>query len=204
MRKRLPDKQVIKRSVKKQIGIFVDGPSLDRATRRLKKRIDFAALLKGLSEGLTPIVIRYYTILPYEDDSRHHAFLDAVEHAGFSVVVKRLPPKGVERQVTIDVEMATDIMAFALGQNVLPVGSLEGGQMAPFEKTVAETNETKPTMRSVTIVCPSREITYPLSLLKEYGVDSVSVDFSELTKKNALKSASKFMDLSGSTTIWKE
>ncbi len=168
-----------------------------------RKELTLQFPLKGLSEGSTPIVIRYYTILPYEDDSRHHAFLDAVEHAGFSVVVKRSYLRVLNGKDK-DVEMATDIMAFALGQNVLPVGSLEGGQMAPFEKTVAETNETKPTMRSVTIVCPSREITYPLSLLKEYGVDSVSVDFSELTKKNALKSASKFMDLSGSTTIWKE
>src|SRR5690606_8296126 len=54
---------------------------------------------------------------PYEDDSRQRAFLDAVRRAGLQVVVKRLPPKGITRQVSVEVEMASDIVAFGLGQN---------------------------------------------------------------------------------------
>jgi hypothetical protein len=106
---------LIKKKEKRIVGIFIDGVNLDRATRRVSKRVDLSALVRGVSSGSTPVVARYYTVIPHEDDSRQHAFLDAVARAGLTVVVKRLPPKGVERQVSTDIEMASDIVAFSLG-----------------------------------------------------------------------------------------
>lgn len=110
-------KGIIKRSERKKLGLFIDGTGLDRATRRINRKVDLSALVRGVTSGSVPVVARYYTLIPYEDDSRQRAFLDAVSRAGLTVVVKRLPPKGVTRQVSVDVEMAADIVAFALGQN---------------------------------------------------------------------------------------
>ena len=94
---------VIKRRQSKLLGLFIDGTGLDRATRRLNRRVDLTALVRGVTSGIKPSVARYYTLIPYEDDSRQRAFLDAVSRAGLSVIVKRLPPKGVTRQVSVDV-----------------------------------------------------------------------------------------------------
>lgn len=110
-------KGVVKRKTRRVVGVFIDGTSLDRATRRMQKRVDMPKLVRGVAAGATPAVARYYTVIPHEDDSRQRAFLDAVRNAGLQVIVKRLPPKGITRQVTIETEMASDIMAFGLGKN---------------------------------------------------------------------------------------
>ena len=110
-------KGFIRRRERKEVGLFIDGTGLDRATRRINRKVDMSALVRGVTSGLKPVVARYYTLIPYEDDSRQRAFLDAVSRAGLSVIVKRLPPKGISRQVSVDLEMAADIVAFALGHS---------------------------------------------------------------------------------------
>ncbi|MCB0329107.1 MAG: NYN domain-containing protein [Bdellovibrionales bacterium] len=110
-------KGVVKRKKKRVLGVFIDGTGLDRATRRMQKRVDMPKLVRGVAAGSIPVVARYYTLIPYEDDSRQRAFLDAVRRAGLQVVVKRLPPKGITRQVSVDTEMAADILAFGMGKN---------------------------------------------------------------------------------------
>lgn len=241
-------KGVVKRSQPRVVGVFIDGTGLDRAARRLHRRVDMAALVRGVSAGLPPIVCRYYTLIPYEDDSRQRAFLDAVSRAGLDVVVKRLPPKGITRQVSVDVQMAADIVAFSLGrksfvhgENKLeehhyqnaPEGVITGGAM-PFRRQKAVTAPT-PTVESappedpaatmqlpeqpiavttgetqanatrvVTVVCPSRDLAYPIALAKEYGADTVTADFAQFNMGDVLKSAAKWIDLSDSETIWME
>jgi hypothetical protein len=113
----LPSSKVIRRrgGAPRDHAVFIDGTALDRASRRLNKKIDLSALLRGVCGGIDPRIARYYTIIPYEDDSRHHSFLDAVRNAGLEVILKRLPPKGINRQVAVDFDMAVDIMAFGLG-----------------------------------------------------------------------------------------
>ena len=101
--------KIIKRRQKRIYGVFIDGVGLDRATRRISRKVDISALVRGVTAGTPPTVARYYTIIPFEDDSRHRAFLDAVERAGLGVSVKRLPPIGVTRQVSVDVDMAATI-----------------------------------------------------------------------------------------------
>ena len=108
-------KGVVKRSVRRELGLFIDGTGLDRATRRINRKVDMPKLVRGVAAGSIPVVARYYTLIPYEDDSRQRAFLDAVRRSNLRVVVKRLPPKGVSRQVAVDIEMAADIVAFSLG-----------------------------------------------------------------------------------------
>lgn len=236
--KRLKD-GLIKKSGRRVVGLFIDGINLDRATRKLNRKIDLQALARGVCSGLDPIVARYYTVIPHEDDSRQRAFLEAVAKAGFSVIVKRLPPKGIERQVTTDLEMAADIVAFSMGlssfskdNEFLPaeieaaakelllnkrsaVGDDEasdaGGsssERAPVTRVAGAPllhvdKDSANTKRSVVILCPSRDLSYPIGLAKHLGADTTTADFSKGTGRDMLRSAAKWIDLSDSETIWK-
>jgi hypothetical protein len=227
---------LVKKKERRVVGLFIDGVNLDRATRRLNKKVDLPALVRGVCSGSTPVVARYYTVIPHEDDSRHRAFLDAVARAGLSVIVKRLPPKGIERQVTTDLEMAADITAFSLGlssfskeNEYLPAGFEEAKSFAEASGTnlqgptitAIDPESLKPqqrgtgpllkidgdvagTRRSVVVICPSRELSYPISLAKNLGADTTNADFGQFNSGDILKSAAKWMDLSGSETIWRE
>jgi hypothetical protein len=270
-------KGVVKRNERRVFGLFIDGTGLDRATRRMKRKVDMTSLVRGVTGGIKPVVARYYTLIPHEDDSRQRAFLDAVSRAGLDVMVKRLPPKGIARQVSVDIFMAADIIAFARGfENFSKVSAahsmfaaeqktpLPGGAASPSalpfarhkaaqkiamevedyegialhhieidshgeelffpaggisegdsglasvspEAATKETSERDNTARRekrvVTIVCPSRELTYPVSLVKEFGVDTVTADFGEFNTGDILKNAAKWIDLSNSETIWKD
>jgi hypothetical protein len=214
----------IKKREKKVVGLFIDGTGLDRATRRINRKVDMSALVRGVTSGIAPIVARYYTLVPYEDDSRQRAFLDAVSRAGLSVIVKRLPPKGINRQVSVDLEMAADIVAFSLGHTnfsreneYLPLDHPLRSPQAQSSKNDARTpssateaaKDDKPQQtgnisRSVVVVCPSRELAYPLGLSKEFDVDTTTADFGQFNTGDVLKSAAKWIDLSDSETIWRD
>ncbi len=229
-------KGIVKRSERRVVGLFIDGTGLDRATRRVNRKVDLAALVRGVTSGIHPIVARYYTIVPYEDDSRQRAFLDAVSRAGLRVIIKRLPPKGITRQVSTDAEMAADIVAFALGHSSFSDlsewkpddGSSRNGshsQSVPFmlgsarneidnESSVDSTQQDQdvstekssaplPEKRSIIVVCPSRDIAYPITLAKELNVDTTNADFTQTHGGDVLKSAAKWIDLSTSETIWR-
>lgn len=226
---------IIKRRQQRVVGVFIDGVGLDHATNRLKRKVDLTALVRGVTAGADPQVARYYTIIPFEDDSRHRAFLDAVRRAGLEPVVKRLPPKGVGRQVSVDLMMSSDLMAFALGSDTLPKidddasGESSNGNLSspptgirfPFahqKDSVQESSsdvtaqpeveappaQSPQVVRIVTVVCPSRELSYPISLIRELGVDTVTADFGRFSGNDILKSSAKWIDLSDSETIWKE
>ena len=202
---------LVKRRQKRVLGVFIDGVALDRATRRLNKKVDLSNLLRGVTSGTPPTVARYYTLVPNEDDSRQRSYLDAVSKAGFDVVVKRLPPKGVTKQVSIELEMAVDIVAFSKGQTVFndtaryaPQNGISRKEKTDEAKNSRPEDENLPIRRIVTIVCPSRELSYPISLISENGVETVSADFGQFNPKDVLKSAAKWIDLSDSETIWRE
>lgn len=261
---------IVRRREKKALGLFIDGTGLDRATRRLNRKVNLEALVRGVSSGLTPVIARYYTLIPYEDDSRQRAFLDAVSRAGLTVVVKRLPPKGVNRQVSIDVEMAADILSFAFGyQNFAQIqdervetfentsrvaqaataGAAFSGSRTPVsrstiaplinssrnrgpvvsqespspsevkivdtnsgdnklvERTQAAPNAAKTDgteHRIITVVCPSRELHYPIQLLRSLSVETTAADFGQFSGNELMKSSSKWIDLSESETIWRD
>ena len=229
-------KGIIKRTEQRRLGLFIDGTGLDRAARRMNRKIEMSALVRGVTSGAPPVVARYYTLIPYEDDSRQRAFLDAVTRSGLQVIVKRLPPKGITRQVTVDVEMASDIIAFALGHSnfsdlseyktietpqpgsslpsALPFRRLgakptheeETAKKKPVPKK-AEIPPTRPGQkerRIITVVCPSRELAYPISLANEFEVETITADFGKFNTGDVLKSAAKWIDLSDSETIWRE
>ncbi|MCB9029734.1 MAG: NYN domain-containing protein [Deltaproteobacteria bacterium] len=228
---------VLKRRERRVLGLFIDGTGLDRATRRLKRKVDLSRLVRGVTSGSVPIVARYYTLIPYEDDSRQRAFLDAVHKAGLTVIVKRLPPKGVSRQVSVDVEMAADIVAFAQGHtdfsdlsaydpkdfiapaqgSALPTAlpfmdsnpkarknHSNGNDLKPRKITLSNKQEEENIKRIVTVVCPSREISYPIALARELGAETATADFGQFNSGDILKSAAKWIDLSDSETIWRE
>ena len=225
---------IVKRAERRLLGLFIDGTGLDRATRRLNRKVDMTALVRGVTSGASPVVARYYTLIPYEDDSRQRAFLDAVNRAGLQVIVKRLPPKGISRQVAVDVEMAADILAFAMGhtkfgalseyipeekQGVGPdalhkiaekqalkeSNGTQASDAHPSTTTVENGNgDEKKTRRIITLVCPCRDLSYPISLANELGAETTTADFGEFAGSDVLKSAAKWIDLSGSETIWRE
>ncbi len=222
-----------KRTKRRVLGLFIDGTGLDRATRRIKRKVNLRALVRGVTSGIEPIVARYYTLIPYEDDSRQRAFLDAVNRAGLSVIVKRLPPKGVSRQVSVEAQMSADIIAFALGhfkfsdlseykveQEPLSV-EYSSTAMTPeheIKKEQQVLEKAKPTEeiarlddpnasdieKIITVVCPAKDVAYAISLAAEFGVDTVTADFGKFNSSDLLKSAAKWIDLSDSETIWRE
>ena len=220
---------LIKKTKRRVVGVFIDGIGLDRATRRLNRRIDLAALIKGVTSGLAPTLARYYTVVPHEDDSRHRSFLDAVSRAGLNVIVKRLPPKGITRQVTTDIEMSTDIVAYALGLSsfnkafeYLPaeMQAVKNMSVGGAKATIspADISESKrqsgpllnidpqksDTTRSLIVICPTRELSYAMTLAKDLGADTTTADFGKFNRGDVLKSANKWIDLSDSETIWKD
>jgi hypothetical protein len=217
-------KGVVKRTQRREIGIFVDGINLDRASRRTNKKVDFAALLKSLSGGLEPKVARYYSVIPNEDDSRQHSFFDVVYRAGFEVILKRLPPVGIERQVTTDVEMAADMIAFALGKNELSRdfsylpddhtrafdsylfsnGNQQKDDAPQKDANIDEEKQANSSvLRVVTVVTPGRDLSYPISLASFFGADTVTADFSTMATGDKMKSAAKWVDLIDSESIWR-
>lgn len=210
--------KVVRRSERRVVGVFIDGVGLDRAARRLNRKVDFAKLVKGVCSGLKPIVTRYYTIIPNEDDARQLSFLDAAHRSGLDIVVKRLPPKNVTKQVTIEIEMAADILAFAAGLNefapatgYLPeeferARELLGESMTQRSDSSSQSEpsedlaDIKDAKRIITVICPSRDTAYPIALARELGADTVAADFA--SGGNVLKAASNWIDLSTSETIW--
>jgi len=229
---------VVKKRERRVVGLFIDGTGLDRATRRINRKVDMSALVRGVTSGLNPIVARYYTLIPYEDDSRQRAFLDAVARASLNVIVKRLPPKGITRQVSVDLEMAADIVAFSLGlssfskeNEYMPVE--QHARAAAAASTIANFGRKQPAFtqateeppaapaakgdkallsrdadlsatRSIVVVCPSRDLAYPLGMVKDLGCDTTSADFGQFNTGDILKSAAKWIDLSDSETIWRD
>lgn len=218
-------KGVVKRSERRSVGLFIDGTGLDRATRRINRKVDMSALVRGVTSGAVPVVARYYTLIPYEDDSRQRAFLDAVSRAHLKVIVKRLPPKGITRQVAVDVEMAADIVAFALGHTsfsdlseykpdtlaqgrsssilTIPNALIPDGEP---QVPAAAANGSAPVRekRSIVVVCPGRDMSYAISLVNELNIETTTADFGQLHSSDILKSAAKWIDLSDSETIWRD
>ena len=57
--------------------------------------------------------------------------------------------------------------------------------------------------RSLIVICPTRELSYAMTLAKDLGADTTTADFGKFNKGDVLKSANKWIDLSDSETIWK-
>ena len=194
---------VLKRKVRRRMGLFTDATGLDRATRRLDKKIDLSRLVKGLSSGLKLEVARYYCLIPYEDDARQFSFLDAVERAGVEVITKRLPPKGVKRQVSMDVHIATDIMNFCSGNFAEASKEAEQKKEANGSNVIVASKKITKFKRTLTVVCPSRELNYALYSAKNQGADTSLADFGQYGVSDGWKGVDKWIDMSTSETIWR-
>jgi len=209
---------IVKRKTRRHMGLFIDATGLDRATRRLDKKVDLSRLVKGLTSGLKLEVARYYSLIPFEDDARQFAFLDAVERAGVEVITKRLPPKGVKRQVSMDVHIATDMIAFAYGNFAQQVETVEtkavANGAAPMPVSVTSTEEIpasaakpestpKDIRRCITVVCPSRELTYAIYMCNKLGIETSLADFGLYGQSDGWKGVDRWVDLSTSETIWR-
>lgn len=201
---------IVKRKLKRRMGLFINGTGLDRATRRLDKKVDLSRLVKGLTSGTKLDVARYYTLVPYEDDARQLAFLDAIEKAGLEVVTKRLPPKGVQRQVSMDVHIATDLLAFGFGhfaamqQQAASESALSANANGAVSSTIITSSENTAELKRVaTIVCPSRELSYAIFSASEIGTETTLCDFGLYGKSDGWAGVDRWVDLSTSETIWR-
>lgn len=222
---------ILRRKSKRNMGLFIDGTGLDRATRRIERKVDMSRLVASLTAGATLEVARYYTLVPYEDDARQLAFLDAVSRAGIEVVTKRLPPKGVKRQVSVDVHMATDIVSFCCGvvgsqaenssrmecreqkvangksveafasdQKIIP---LSNGQNQGNLKNGDSNGESHGLKRVISVLCPSRELTYAIYVAKNLGTETSLVDFGLYGTTDGWVGVDRWVDISSSETIWR-
>lgn len=208
-KKKFEEKVVLRKHEAKEVGVFIDGTSLDRAAKRIGRRVDMAALVKGVTAGMETAIVRYYTLIPFEDDSRQRSFLDTMSRQGMSVMVKRLPPVHITRLVTVDVEIACDIVAFGVGSGKL-FKSQESGVYSlgdfriPKDLSEDETDRIAPQKRAIVAVCPSREVSYALALVGEHGIETTTAEFGDFKSGNVMRSAAKWIDLSTSETIWME
>ena len=202
---------VVKRKTKRRLGLFIDGIGLDRATRRLERKVDLKKLVKGLTSGLQVEVARYYTLIPHEDDARQLAFLDAVERAGLEVVVKRLPPKGVKRQVSMDVHISTDLISYSYGhfaevkKEAVEANSPDEGKVLRLSSSSAgQTGAAGNIRRVAVLVCPNRELNYALYKSHEIGVSTDLADFGLYGQSDGWRGVDRWIDLSTSETIWRD
>jgi hypothetical protein len=201
---------VMKRKSRRIMGLFIDAGGLDRATRRLERKVDIGALVAGLSSGLKIEIARYYCLIPYEDDARQLAYLEAVEKAGIEVLVKRLPPKGVKRMVSMDVHIACDLLRFAF-DCFNPDTKKSDSEKSDTEKIVSvdTTDPLPPSKQSkikklATCVCPSRELGYALSQCRKLGVEISLADFGLYATSDTWEGGvDNWVDLSTSETIWR-
>lgn len=212
---------VVKRKIKRRVGIFIDGIGLDRATRRLDRKVDLSRLVAGLTSGIPVEVARYYTLVPYEDDARQFSFLDAVERAGLEVVTKRLPPKGVNRQVSMDVHLGADLVSFSCGRltkaalqtETRPDGSIVALNDEPALRDVVNRHEiasaadaaksTTEIKRLSIVVCPTREISYAIYMSHVLGAETSLADFGLYGQSDGWRGVDRWIDLSTSETIWR-
>ena len=208
IRRRTAAKQnniVIRRQPKRSIGVFIDGVGLDRASKRIGKRVSIVNLVKTITGSRETAVIRYYTILPNEDDSRQLSFLDSLQKQGVTIVAKRLPPKGIERQASTDAELSTDITAFAAGftsfEEEYRYSSEEIMEAAGVTKEAPVETDADATPHIIT-VCVCRDICYPLNIARVLGAETTATDFGDGTPQDVLRAAAKWVDLSDATTIW--
>ncbi len=207
---------IVKRKTRRHMGLFIDATGLDRATRRLERKVDLARLVRGLTSGLKLEVARYYSLIPFEDDARQFAFLDAVERAGVEVITKRLPPKGVKRQVSMDVHVATDMISYSYGHFAQVAEQLEtkavGNSPTPVmvpattEAVVApvKSEKEKDIRRCLTVVCPSRELSYAIYMASKMGIETSLADFGLYGQSDGWKGVERWIDLSTSETIWRD
>jgi hypothetical protein len=195
-------KGVVKRRVKRVVALFIDATGLDRATRRMERKVDLSRLVTGLTQGIEIEVSRYYALIPHEDDSRQLSYLEAVQRAGVEVITKRLPPKGVKRQVSIDVQIATDLLGFSYGEfsksnsQIFTANSSSGSIITP-----PNSGELK---RVAIVVCPSRELNYALNAAYKHGTETVLADFGLYGQTDGWKGVDRWIDLSTSETIWRD
>lgn len=195
---------VVKRKLKRKAGLFIDGAGLDRATRRLDRKVDLAGLVKGLTYGIECEVAKYYTLIPHEDDARQFAFLDAVERAGMEVIVKRLPPKGVKRLVSMDVHLASDLVSYCFGHYEIGQTSKIAEGAVPHGNTMPARSANKQSVnRIATIVCPSREVSYAIYMAHLLGIETCLADFGNYGTSSGWKGVDRWLDLSTSETIWR-
>ena len=145
--------------------------------------------------------------------------LDAVERAGVEVITKRLPPKGVKRQVSMDVHIASDLVSFAYGHfaekaaeeekaneaehllvgNGAPTSTSNGNGTASEAPKAKE----KDVKRVATIICPSRELSYAIFMANQMGIETSLADFGLYGQSDGWKGVDRWIDLSTSETIWR-
>lgn len=197
----LVEGSVIKRRTSRLMGVFVDASGLDHATKRLGRKVEIAKLLSSLTSGAKLELARYYCLLPYEDDSRQSSFLLSVERSGFEVITKRLPPKVVKKQVSLDTNISCDMINFCY--SYFQVQQLKNSADSKIAQT-SDTEIPQTVKRIITLVCPSPEIRYATSIAKKLNTSVVLADFGSFTHSSGWQGIDHWIDLSSSESIWRE
>ncbi|MCS6961534.1 MAG: hypothetical protein NZT61_03400 [Deltaproteobacteria bacterium] len=130
----------------------VVGPFLDIALRKLKRKLNWDVFLRKYFPEKNALK-RYYYFDYHKEDYRGISYINKLESFGFELISKRLPPRSQEIvKELIAVEIGTDVGFFCASKEIA----------------------------KLKVVCPFRELKYPLKLARDLGLKVVLVDFSEL------------------------
>jgi len=174
--------KVVKQQTDSELALFVDGTSLDRAAKRLNKRLDIPKLIERVSTAKCSFV-RYYNTIPSKDDARHIAFMDNLRNHGIEVVMRRLPPIGITKRVAIDIDMATDIIGYTL-----------------HHPSFASDWTREDKKRGVIVVCPTEELDRTLEMVTQTGSPLSVADFG---RPRSLPYGRDWINLEAFSDIWR-
>jgi uncharacterized LabA/DUF88 family protein len=146
--------------------VFIDGNNVFHSAKQLGVEVDYKKMLDMLvGEGRQLLRAFFYTGVD-ENEKKQHGFLLWMRRNGFRVVEKPLwTDNHGNRRAPLDVEIATDMMAF--GDKV----------------------------DTIVLVSGDEDFSYPLSILAQRGVRIEVYGFERTTSSKLMDCADKFFSL---------
>jgi len=156
--------------------IQVNSPYLDIGLSKLKKKIDWVKFSDFLTKQKTALKYFYY-FDHFKEDYRSSSYLLKIENLGFELIARKLPPtsKPIIKEM-LAVELATDMVLFAFS--------------------------TKESKKEITVVCPIRDLRYPMLKVKKTGVKLRLVDFEGKISKELISLADELITLDDRVDIY--
>jgi len=156
--------------------IQINSPFLDIGLAKVKKKIDWVKFTNFLTKQ-RPALKYFYYFDYFKEDYRASSYLLKIENLGFELISRKLPPtsKPIIKEL-LGVEIATDMIVFAFSNNE--------------------------SRKEVTIVCPIKDLRYPLLKIKKSGVKIKLVDFEGKIPKDLISLADELSILDDQVDVY--
>lgn len=166
--------ETVSPSAKKSFSLVI-GPFLDIALRKINRRLDWSLFTERYLGGVSSEKM-YYHFDYYRDDYRGSLYLSKLESLGFKIALERLPSRSRE--------IVKELVGIMAGADLGYLAASNRG-----EKFI------------VKVVCPFKDLRYPLELTKKSGAHICIIDFSE-PPSQLVSLASELIILSESENIY--